>query len=105
MSGVGVRRGEARLLDGIDWEVGSDERWVILGPNGSGKTTLIRIAALRLHPSVGEVDVLGERLGRVDVRQLRTRVAFGSAALADQLRPTPSAGDVVMTARRGALEP
>jgi iron complex transport system ATP-binding protein len=77
----------------------------VLGPNGSGKTTLIRIAALRLHPSVGEVDVLGERLGRVDVRELRSRVAFASAALADDLRPTLLAGDVVMTARRGALEP
>jgi iron complex transport system ATP-binding protein len=103
--GVGVHRGEARLLRDITWEVGPSERWVVLGPNGSGKTTLIRIAALRLHPSVGEVDVLGERLGRTDVRALRTRVALSSAALADELRPALRALDVVMTARRGALEP
>lgn len=105
LTGVAVRRDEARLLDQVDWEVAAGERWVVLGPNGSGKTTLIRIAALRLHPSTGNVDVLGERLGRTDVRVLRTRIAFASAALADALRPTLAAGDVVMTARRGALEP
>jgi iron complex transport system ATP-binding protein len=105
LTGVGVRRGEARLVHDITWQVAADQRWVVLGPNGSGKTTLIRIAALRLHPSVGEVEVLGERLGRTDVRVLRRRVALSSAALADDLRPTLTALDVVMTARRGALEP
>jgi iron complex transport system ATP-binding protein len=102
---VGLRRDEARILDGITWEVRPDERWVVLGPNGCGKTTLLRIAALRLHPSTGTVEVLGQQLGRTDVRTLRTRIAFSSAALADSLRPALSAGDVVMTARRGALEP
>ncbi len=49
--------------------------------------------------------VLGEQLGRTDVRRLRARVGVSSAALAAQLRPTLSAADVVMTARFGALEP
>ena len=29
---VTVRRGQATLLDGIDWTVEEDERWVVLGP-------------------------------------------------------------------------
>ena len=49
--------------------------------------------------------MLGERLGETDVRQLRRRIGFVSAALADQLRPTLSAFDAVRTARYGALEP
>lgn len=77
----------------------------MLGPNGSGKSTLLRIAALQLHPSRGTVDVLGERLGRTDVRALRRRVGYASAALADSLRPTISALDVVLTAKHAALEP
>ena len=39
------------------------------------------------------------------MRQLRRRIGFVSAALADQLRPTLSAFDAVRTARYGALEP
>ena len=89
----------------LDWQVGHGERWIVLGANGSGKTTLIQIAGLCLHPSSGIVEVLGETLGRCDVRAVRQRIGFASAALADQLRPQLSALDAVMTARYAALEP
>jgi iron complex transport system ATP-binding protein len=92
------------LLDGIDWTVREGERWVVLGPNGSGKTTLVRVASLYLHPTSGEVTVLGEVLGRTDVRALRPRIGLVSPALADLLRGGLSALDVVVTARHGALE-
>ena len=81
-----------RILDDIDWTVGTDERWVVLGANGAGKTTLLRIAALYQHPSSGTVDVLGQRLGRTDVRTLRERIAFSSPALAAKLEPTHDRG-------------
>ena len=105
LSGVGVVRPPATLLADIDWTVRPGERWVVLGPNGSGKTTLIRLASLYLHPSTGTVDVLGHRLGRVDVRRLRTRIGLVSPALADMLRPEITASEAVMTAREAALEP
>jgi iron complex transport system ATP-binding protein len=93
------------ILDGIDWEVREGERWIVLGRNGSGKTSLLRIASLYLHPTRGEVEVLGERLGRTDVRRLRTRIGLASSALGAQLRPGLTALDVVMTAKNAALEP
>jgi iron complex transport system ATP-binding protein len=105
LTDVVVRHGDSLALAGVSWAVSADERWVVLGANGSGKTTLLRIAALRLHPSRGEVEVLGEQLGRTDVRTLRTRIGFTSAAVADLLRPDLTAHDAVLTARRGALEP
>lgn len=104
-------RGVARTIDGtqivrdVNWAVRPGEHWVILGPNGSGKTTVAKIAALRLHPTVGEVEVLGSVLGRTDIRPLMGRVGYASAALADQLRPDLLVHDVVMTAKHGALEP
>jgi iron complex transport system ATP-binding protein len=104
LSGVGVDHGENTVLDGVDWEVGPSDRWVVLGPNGSGKTTLLRVAALYLHPSRGEVEVLGYRWGRVDVRWLRTRIGFVSPALATMLRAEVTAVEVVMAAREAALE-
>src|SRR4051794_10122170 len=96
---------ETRILDQVSWTVRDGERWVVLGPNGAGKTTLMRVAALYLHPSSGTIDVLGQRLGRTDVRTLRERIAFSSPALAARLEPTMTALEVVMTARYAALAP
>ena len=100
-----MRRGATTILDDVSFAVRPGERWLVLGANGSGKTSLLRIAALYEHPTSGTVDVLGERLGRTDVRVLRQRVGYASAALADQLRPTLRALDAVRTARYAALEP
>ncbi len=100
-----MRRGATTILDDVSFTVRRGERWLILGANGSGKTSLLRVAALYEHPTSGTVDVLGERLGRTDVRVLRRRVGYASAALADQLRPSLCALDVVRTARYAALEP
>jgi iron complex transport system ATP-binding protein len=99
-----VRDGRT-ILAPIDWTVEQDERWLVVGANGSGKTTLMRISALYEHPSAGEVEVLGERLGSTDVRVLRRRVGYSSAAMAGQIRPALSAEEVVMTAKYAALEP
>src|SRR3954453_18877737 len=87
------------ILAPLTWRVLPGERWLVLGANGSGKTTLLRIAAMHEHPSSGSVRVLGEQLGRTDVRVLRRRVGYLSAALAGQLRTALRCLDVVMTAR------
>ena len=94
-----------RVLDDVSWEIRAGERWVILGPNGAGKTTLLRIASLYQHPTSGTVEVLGQRLGRCDVRALREHIAFSSPALAARLEPSMTAAQVVMTARYAALAP
>ncbi len=101
---VGVRREGTVVLEDIDWSVGPGERWVILGPNGSGKTTLLTLAAARLWPSSGRVEILGSRLGRVDVRTLRPRIALVSGSVTRQLRADLPARDVVVSGRHGALE-
>ena len=77
---------------------------MILGPNGSGKTTLLTLAGARLWPSSGSVEILGARLGRVDVRTLRPRIALVSGSVTRQLRADLPARDVVVSGRHGALE-
>ncbi|HBU01823.1 MAG TPA: iron ABC transporter ATP-binding protein [Acidimicrobiaceae bacterium] len=99
-----VREGRA-ILDNVSWDVAPNERWVVLGRNGCGKSTLMKIASLYLHPSSGEVEVLGEKLGRTDVRSLRKRIGVASSGMAEQLRSDLAATDVVMTAKNAALEP
>jgi len=95
----------AVILDGIDWDVGTADRWAVIGPNGSGKTSLLRLAGAQVRPTSGTVDVLGRRLGRTDMRELRRHIGVASSAVSEQLRPTLSAHDAVVTARHGALEP
>ncbi|MGH3825014.1 MAG: ABC transporter ATP-binding protein, partial [Pseudonocardiaceae bacterium] len=103
MDGVGVRRGASTLLERVDWRVELDEKWVILGPNGAGKTTLLRLAATELHPSYGTVHVLGERLGRTDVFELRPRIGFSSAALAGRIPGDELVSDLVVSAGYAVL--
>src|SRR4051794_21874335 len=80
---VSVVREGRKLLDAVNWTVAEGERWVLLGPNGAGKTTVLNIAATSLFPTAGVVGVLGERLGAVDVFELRPRIGYSSAAVAE----------------------
>lgn len=62
------------ILDAIDWRIDAGEHWVVLGPNGAGKTTLLSLVGADRHPSQGTVRLLGETVGRTDMRALRTRI-------------------------------
>ncbi len=99
-----VREGRT-ILAPLTWKVLPGQRWLVLGANGSGKTTLLKIASMYEHPSSGDVRVLGEQLGRTDVRVLRRRIGYMSPSLAVQLRPALRCLDIVMTAKYAALEP
>ena len=101
---VAVVRDGTHLLDSISWEVEEDQRWALLGPNGSGKTTLLKVVGSSLWPTRGVVEILGERLGRVDMRVMRRRIAVVSASVSRTLRPELPALDVVLTGRHAALE-
>jgi iron complex transport system ATP-binding protein len=102
---VTVRRSGARILGPLDRTIRGGERWALLGPNGSGKTTLLQVVATELWPSTGTVEVLGERLGEVDARELRRRIGYASPALAARMEPGLTPVELVMTAREAALAP
>ncbi|GIG25841.1 ABC transporter ATP-binding protein [Cellulomonas denverensis] len=98
---VSIRRGTTTILDGLSWRVREGERWVVLGRNGAGKTTMLQIAAGRMHPTSGTAELLGSRLGRVDVFELRPRIGLASAALAERIPGGEQVRDVVITAAYG----
>jgi iron complex transport system ATP-binding protein len=98
-----VTRDGQDLLHDVTWRVEVDERWVVLGPNGAGKTTLLNLASARLHPTRGTVHLLGERLGRVDVVELRTRIGLETVALHDRIPSDEVVQDVVVTASWGVV--
>ncbi|MET0860218.1 MAG: ABC transporter ATP-binding protein [Microbacterium sp.] len=102
-SDVVVRRNARDIVDHLDWSVDDDERWVILGPNGAGKTTLLQLADTLLHPTSGTVTILGERLGRTDVFELRPRIGFASSAMAKRVPADETVLNVVLTAAFSVL--
>jgi iron complex transport system ATP-binding protein len=105
LDAVSVRRyttGQV-ILDDINWTVRSGEHWALLGANGAGKTTVLRMIGALMHPTTGSVEVLGHRLGRVDVRELRAHIGLVSSA---QKVPQDATGHtVVLTGHTGTVQP
>src|SRR5690625_4659443 len=98
---VTVRRGVKTILDHVSWSVEEGERWVVLCPNGAGKTTLMQLASARMHPSAGTVDIFAERLGAVDIFEMRPRIRLSIAAGADRTPRSEPVLNVVMTESDG----
>lgn len=100
---VAVVHGGKTLVGPLSWQVELDERWVIIGPNGAGKTTLIRLAGAEIHPTSGTAFVLNEKLGRVEIRELSTRIGVSSPSLVDRVPPEEIVSDVVISAGYAVL--
>ena len=97
LSSVSVRRGSSLLLADVSLAVEEGERWVVMGPNGAGKTTLMQLASGRMFPTSGEVELLGETMGAVDMAELKPRIGWASSAMVADIPPGESVLDVVMT--------
>jgi iron complex transport system ATP-binding protein len=93
-----VVRGGREILGPLTWKVREHERWVVLGSNGAGKTTLFNVAAAMIHPTRGSVHILNERLGAVDVFDLRPRIGLMASSIASEIPSEEKVIDVVLTA-------
>ncbi len=60
--GLSKRYGDVAAVDGVDLSVDRGELYGFLGPNGAGKTTTIRMALGLIHPTAGDVELLGRRV-------------------------------------------
>ncbi|MCX4095291.1 ABC transporter ATP-binding protein [Nocardia sp. alder85J] len=100
---VTVRRSGHTLVGPVTWQVELDERWVVLGPNGAGKTSLLRMAAAEMYPTSGAAILLGEKLGRVDINELRPRIGLSSAAVAARVPLDEKVSDLVVSAGYAVL--
>jgi iron complex transport system ATP-binding protein len=96
-----VRNGNA-LLDRISLTIREGERWALLGANGAGKSTLLNLCGAVTHPTRGVVRVLGQRLGRVDIRELRQSI--GHVNPRHPLQSALTVEEVVLTGATGSIE-
>jgi iron complex transport system ATP-binding protein len=99
---VDLVRGGRYLLRGVGLTVRTGEHWALLGPNGAGKSTLLGLLGAVTHPSKGTVDVLGRRLGRVDVRTLRAQI--GHVNPRHPLHSALTVREVVLTGATSTIE-
>ncbi|BAC18135.1 ABC transporter, ATP-binding protein [Corynebacterium efficiens YS-314] len=96
--GVTFTRDNRNLVGPVDWQVELDERWVIIGPNGAGKTTLIRMASAEEFPSAGRARIMGELVGKTDMRDLRGMIGVSSSALGNRIPGDEKVSDLVVSA-------
>ncbi len=95
---------QRRIVMGpLDLRVEAGQHWVVLGPNGAGKTSMLLLAAAVEHPYSGTVTVLGGRLGRVDLREVRERIGFVQGRLVDEYAPWTSVLDVMLGGATGTI--
>lgn len=99
---VTFRRDGREILHGISFEVHAGEHWALLGPNGAGKSTILGFCGAVTHPTSGTVDVLGRRLGRVELAALRR--AIGHVNPRHPLRSPLTIREVVLTGATGTVE-
>lgn len=88
---------KTRVVDEVNIKAYAGEVFGFLGPNGAGKTTTLGMALGLVHPSGGEVYVLGERITPNHVKGLRQ---VGALLGAPALVPYLSAWDNLALAGR-----
>jgi iron complex transport system ATP-binding protein len=100
---VTFRREGRNILEDIRFAVREGEHWALLGPNGAGKSTVLGFCGAVTFPTSGSVDVLGRRLGRVELQELRRHI--GHVNPRHPLRSPLTVTEVVLTGLTGSLEP
>lgn len=102
LTDVTFRRGDRTILDSVSFTVRAGEHWALIGPNGAGKSTVLGFCGAVIHPTSGTVDVLGRRLGRVELQALRRSI--GHVNPRHPLESPLTLRDVVLTGLTGSVE-
>lgn len=99
-----IERGGTVILDDVNWRVAPGEHWVVLGANGSGKTSLLSALTGYFIPTDGEIELLGQRYGESDWRELRRRVGIVSSSVRQMMADGEPALNTVITGRRAMID-
>jgi iron complex transport system ATP-binding protein len=104
VTGLRVQRGDATLLHDISWRVERGQHWVILGANGCGKTSLLKALTGYLSSTAGDIELLGQRYGESDWRDLRFHIGIVTAAFHPSIPPAEPALETVISGKFAQLD-
>jgi ATP-binding cassette subfamily B protein len=106
--------GSAAALEDVELTIEAGRTVALVGPTGSGKTSLVGLIARLYDPSRGAVLIDGADVRGIDVRSLRSQVAFVaddsflfSASVAENIayaRPDASPAEIEVAARRAQAD-
>lgn len=68
--------GDNKVLTGIDFDLYSGEKVVVLGPSGSGKSTFLRCINRLEEPSSGEIFFKNTLISNANVREMRAKIGM-----------------------------
>src|ERR1051325_9404283 len=95
IEGADVYLERRRVLSNVNWEIRSDEHWVVLGRNGAGKSTLLKLAFGDLYPAWGGKVCRFEFTARNTIWQVREKIGSVSPELQASYRRPVAGRDVV----------
>ncbi|HAV64515.1 MAG TPA: ABC transporter [Verrucomicrobiales bacterium] len=101
---LSIRRGRTVILRDVTWRVRAGEHWVILGANGSGKTSLLSALTGYFSATEGEIELLGQRFGEADWRELRTQIGLVSSSVRLMMAETETALETVVTGKYAMID-
>ena len=81
IAGLEKAYGEAKVLKGVDLEIGDGEFVVLVGPSGCGKSTLLRLIAGLDHATQGEIRIGARRVNDLEPAARKIAMVFQSYAL------------------------
>ena len=99
-----IQRDGTPILKDVSWRVEPGQNWVVLGPNGCGKTSLLAALTGYLMPTAGEIDLLGQRFGQADWRELRTRIGIVSSSIRQLMADSEPALESVASGKYAMID-
>ena len=86
---------QRQVHEGLNFQLGQDEKIGLIGPNGAGKTTLFHLVVGLLTPTAGNIEIFGQdRCQEQDFWEVRERVGLLFQDPEDQLFCPTVAEDV-----------
>jgi len=104
LQGLRIERGGTVILHEINWRVQRGQHWAVLGANGSGKTSLLSALTGYLMPTAGDIELLGERYGEYDRRELRCQIGLVSSSLRQMMTDHKPALHTVASGRGAVID-
>jgi len=97
-SDVSVQRDGKNIIEVKKLEIYPGQNLVVIGLNGAGKSTILNVLSTDIYPTKGQVNILGETIGKVDINELKNRIGFSSPKLIPRVPSQETVTNIVLSA-------